>query len=65
MSANLFTLSLKDFFLIHFIFSEGHLLPSASKASRDFSEELKCLFLCVRNPPKCALEETATVNIGP
>ena len=28
-----------------------------SKASCDFLEELKCLFLHVRNPPKCALEE--------
>uniref|UniRef100_U9UQY9 Uncharacterized protein n=2 Tax=Rhizophagus irregularis TaxID=588596 RepID=U9UQY9_RHIID len=28
-----------------------------SKVSRDFLEELKCLFLRVRNPPKRALEE--------
>ncbi|CAG8766069.1 7366_t:CDS:2, partial [Racocetra fulgida] len=28
-----------------------------AQASRDFLEELKCLFLCVRNPPKKVLEE--------
>jgi len=27
------------------------------KASRDFLEELKCLFLRVRNPPKSSFEE--------
>ncbi|CAB4403668.1 unnamed protein product [Rhizophagus irregularis] len=35
---------------------------SLSMASHNFLEELKCLFLRVRNPPKCALEELKQVS---
>ncbi|PKC13239.1 hypothetical protein RhiirA5_410833 [Rhizophagus irregularis] len=42
--------------------SNGSSIPTSSqenktKACRDFLEELKCLFLRVRNPPKSAFEE--------
>ncbi|PKY54212.1 hypothetical protein RhiirA4_472888, partial [Rhizophagus irregularis] len=36
---------------------QSTLQEDKSKVSRDFLEELKCLFLRVRNPPKRALEE--------